>query len=321
MVDHPRIPKRLLECRQALLKLSRDLKQKPSRFKHKITNYVAPKKGKLKKDLMSENERGQEYQDTWDDTECGCCFSWSPFIHDDLIQCPDGHLFCKSCMTSYSSSLLGEHNPNIVCMDQSGCKLPFSESELKRLLSSKMLELYERVKQRKEIAAAGLENLEECPFCEYKCVIDNEMEKLFRCGNARCGAVTCRGCKKLEHIPRSCKEAEDWCLYMRHHVEEAMTRALVRNCPKCQTAFIKEQGCNKMVCPYCCAVSCYTCHQIIDGYEHFNRSRQGGGVSNCELWDRSVEQRHAEEVSAAAKRAMKELKIRSPDVDVGLTTL
>lgn len=113
-----------------------------------------------------------------------------------MIQCPEAHLFCTSCMTSYCSTLLGEHNPNIVCMDQSGCKLLFPESELRRFLSPKLLELYERVKQRKDIEAAGLENLEECPFCEYKCVIDNDMEKLFRCENAECGAVTCRTCKK-----------------------------------------------------------------------------------------------------------------------------
>lgn len=113
-----------------------------------------------------------------------------------MIQCPEAHLFCKSCMTSYASNLLGEHNPNIVCMDQSGCKLPFPESELCRFLSSKLLELYYRVKQHKEIEAAGVENLEECPFCEYKCVIENEMEKLFRCENPECSAITCRMCKK-----------------------------------------------------------------------------------------------------------------------------
>lgn len=124
-----------------------------------------------------------------------------------MIQCPEAHLFCTSCMTSYASTLLGEHNPNIVCMDQSGCKLLFPESELRRFLSSSLLELYGRVKQRKEIEAAGLANLEECPFCEYKCVIDNEMEKLFRCENAECAAVTCRTCKKpvsAAHLPFAC---------------------------------------------------------------------------------------------------------------------
>jgi hypothetical protein len=123
--------------------------------------------------------------------------SISSLTQDQMIQCPDAHLFCNSCMITYASGLLGEHNPNIVCMDQTGCKLAFPVSELRRFLTPKLLELYDRVKQTKEIEAAGLENLEHCPFCEYKVVIDNPDEKLFRCENLECGAVSCRGCKKL----------------------------------------------------------------------------------------------------------------------------
>jgi TRIAD3 protein (E3 ubiquitin-protein ligase RNF216) len=177
--------------------------------------------------------------DTGDGFECGCCFSNYPFVcfslfhlcmtvlmtnllQHKMIQCPDAHLFCSACMTTYASGLLGAHNVNIVCMDQSGCKLAFPLSELQRFLTPKLMELYHRVQQMKEIEAAGLENLEECPFCEYKVVIENEHEKLFRCENSDCGAVTCRGCKKLvsdssqpeasnadayiqDHLPKSCK--------------------------------------------------------------------------------------------------------------------
>jgi len=109
-------------------------------------------------------------------------------------------------MTSYASNLLGSHDPAILCMDQSGCKLAFPESELRRFLTPKLFTLYQRVKQQKEIEAAGLENLEECPFCEYKVVIENEREKLFRCENAECGAVSCRECKKpVRLIALSCR--------------------------------------------------------------------------------------------------------------------
>lgn len=114
-----------------------------------------------------------------------------------MIQCPDAHLFCKDCMGTYSETLLGSHDYKIVCMDQSGCKLAFPESELKRFFSPKLWSLYERVKQQKEIEAAGLDGLEECPFCEYKVVIENEQERLFHCQNEDCGAVSCRNCKKL----------------------------------------------------------------------------------------------------------------------------
>ncbi|KAG1777856.1 hypothetical protein EV702DRAFT_1098155, partial [Suillus placidus] len=251
-----------------------------------------------------------------DGIECACCFLLYPF--DKMVrQCPEAHLFCKSCMSSYASNLLGEHNPNIVCMDQSGCKLFFPQSELERFLTPKLLELYHRVRQRKDIEAAGLENLEECPFCNYKCMIENEMEKLFRCENADCGAVSCRECKKPDHLPKSCKEVEsDKHLDVQHIIEEAMTRVLMQNCPKCQKAFIKEHGCNKMTCPNCQTVSCYICREVINGYEHFGNLRPNGQVDKkkCLLWD-PVKQRHATEVQEAAKKAMEELKCDRPDVD------
>ncbi|KAG9309994.1 hypothetical protein JVU11DRAFT_10028 [Chiua virens] len=346
MTDFPRIPKphirsRLVDNRfyaSTYLLLAEELKQEALPFKLKSTNSVVGK-GKARQDPEFDKEREwmllriaelagerdaalatsvneQEYEDNGAGIECGCCFSEYPF--DRMVQCPEAHLFCNSCMTSYASSLLGEHNPNIICMDQSGCKLPFPESELCRFLSSKLLELYYRVKQRKEIEAAGLENLEECPFCEYRCVIENEMEKLFRCENTECNAITCRMCKKPDHLPKTCKEAdEDKHLDAQHIIEEAMTQALMRNCPNCQKSFIKEMGCNKMTCPNCRTVSCYICRKIIDGYEHFSNPPPYSGKSDplkCNLWD-PVEQRHDQEVSEAAKRALAELRKSRPDVD------
>ncbi|KAI6029930.1 hypothetical protein BKA83DRAFT_4225342, partial [Pisolithus microcarpus] len=323
MIDYPRIPKphirkRLLECRfyaRAFFKLSRDLEEIPPPFKLKLTNSKRVTEAPVHpEEALAEESDEQDCQEAGVGIECGCCFSSYPF--NNMVQCPDAHLFCKSCMTSYSSTLLGEHNPNIVCMDQSGCKLPFPESELKCFLTSKMLELYERVKQRKEIEAAGLENLEECPFCEYKCVIDNEMEKLFRCENVECGAVTCRACKRQDHLPKSCKEVEeDRHMDAQHQVEEAMSELASHPIPGYHVAFIKEQGCNKMTCPNCHTLSCYICRQIITGYDHFDRPGQVGNKPKCILWEPSVERRHAEEVNAAAKQAMEELKKNNPNVD------
>lgn len=114
-----------------------------------------------------------------------------------MVQCPEAHLFCNTCMLSYAETLLGEHNTNIKCMHQSGCTVPISRSELQRFLPKNLMDLWERLTQRKEVHAAGLDGWEECPFCEWGCVIENAEEKLFKCQNDGCGVVSCRGCKKV----------------------------------------------------------------------------------------------------------------------------
>jgi TRIAD3 protein (E3 ubiquitin-protein ligase RNF216) len=115
---------------------------------------------------------------------------------DEMIQCRETHLFCITCMTTYASTLLSEHNPRIQCIDRSGCTALIPESELQRFLPENVVQMWKILSQRKEIMEAGLEGLVECPFCNYMVIIDNKEEKLFRCGNGRCGVVICRVCKK-----------------------------------------------------------------------------------------------------------------------------
>ncbi|KAL0071545.1 hypothetical protein AAF712_001402 [Marasmius tenuissimus] len=317
----PYVPKKITHRRatakgKGIAHVDSELETEREWLVQKLAGDIAGSDGQLAQQLNQ-----QEYEENGDGIECGCCFSTYPF--DKMVQCEDGHLFCTDCMTSYSENLLGSHNVSIVCMDQSGCKLPFPVSELRRFLPDKLMELYERVKQAKEIEMAGLEGLEECPFCEYKCVIENPDEKLFRCGNAEdCGAITCRQCKKPDHLPKSCQEMEDdRRLDGRHAIEEAMTRALMRNCPKCGKGFIKEDGCNKMTCPNCHSLSCYVCRKLIpEGYIHFNQAHphapaSSGQSKKCPLWDGPVEARHAKEIQEAAQQAKDAYLADNPDVE------
>ncbi|KAF8515364.1 hypothetical protein BU17DRAFT_51893 [Hysterangium stoloniferum] len=282
---------------------------------NKERDWLANHLASVKTANPTEGDHGSDDGECEDGIECGCCFS--TFSFDKMVQCPEAHLFCRSCCRSYAANKLGEHDHRLRCMDQSGCKELFPESELARMLPKKLMDLYHRLKQQKEIEAAGLEGLEECPFCEYKVVIENSEEKLFRCEGEDCGVVSCRTCKKVDHLPKSCKEAQDdKHLDVRHAIEEAMTKALMRNCPKCSKAFIKENGCNKMTCPICNTLSCYICRQIIVGYDHFNNPPPYVGRSDkkkCPLWD-PVEQRHDNEVRVAAEKAIAEFKAQNPDV-------
>lgn len=124
-----------------------------------------------------------------------------------MVQCPEGHLFCKSCMFSFSKERLGQRISRIKCMHQSNCEMEIPFSQLKLCFPPSLVLLYERVTQSAEIAAAGLSNLEECPFCEFKCVIENEDERLFTCLDETCGVVSCRSCKKPVSLITN-----TWCL-------------------------------------------------------------------------------------------------------------
>jgi TRIAD3 protein (E3 ubiquitin-protein ligase RNF216) len=119
------------------------------------------------------------------------------FAQAEMAQCSDAHLFCESCVRSYADAQLGQQSADLVCMDGSGCKAPFSETELRRVLNPKAMTLYDRLTARSNLEKAKIDGLEECPFCEYQCVIENEHEKLFRCRWEECMKVSCRACKKL----------------------------------------------------------------------------------------------------------------------------
>lgn len=119
-------------------------------------------------------------------------------VQSKMAQCTDTHLFCKSCVTSYASTKLGEQDSDLRCMDISGCKMAFPDSELRRVLPDKLFELYEQIRQRRDIELAEIEGLEECPFCDFKAVIDVDFEadKVLRCQNEECAKFSCRKCKK-----------------------------------------------------------------------------------------------------------------------------
>jgi hypothetical protein len=94
-------------------------------------------------------------------------------------------------------------------------------------------------------------------------------------------------------------------LEAKHIIEEAMTAALLRKCNACNKPFLKEDGCNKMICP-CGNMQCYICSETISGYEHFNRRQLGTEEVLCPMYD-DTEQRLEREVAVAQQEALIEV--------------
>ena len=80
----------------------------------------------------------------------------------------------------------------------------------------------------------------------------------FKCRSQPCLRVSCLQCHKPWQDPHICHESAT--LSLRTTIEAARTAALKRTCPQCGLGFVKDSGCNKMVC-ICGYTMCYICRQ------------------------------------------------------------
>ena len=185
--------------------------------------------------------------------ECACCFNDVPL--NRMVSCNGDttHFYCMECPKQQIETQMGQSKCRPKCFGVDDCNGTFTRRQLEQVLSDKTFERLEHMQQQEDLAAAGLDFLSECPFCDFKMECPPvEVDKEFRCQNKKCGKTSCRLCNKETHIPLNCKEAEkDGQLTLRHIVEEAMSAALIRQCNRCKHPFVKEYGCNKMTCSHC----------------------------------------------------------------------
>lgn len=268
---------------------------------------------KDEEDAEASNER--EHRENGMMMECQCCFDDVPINKATHCDGEEPHFFCLECAKRNANNEIGNSRYKLLCMDGSGCKAEFAKEQMRRFLEEKAMDKLERLQQQEEIRLADLDDLTSCPFCDFAAICPPvEEDREFRCANPECEKVSCRLCKLETHIPLSCEvNAKENKVNVRHAVEEAMTEALVRSCHKCKNKYIKEFGCNKMMCMRCSSIQCYVCSKDItkDGYSHFNESARGGRPGQCPLFD-NTEQRHDEEVRKAEQKALDKVRAENP---------
>ena len=251
-----------------------------------------------------------EYKIKKPNVECGCCYD--DVIEEATVQCSAGHKFCAKCLNRYvQEEVFGKQRAKIKCMDMSGqCKGEFNNSTLRRALPPIVLEKYDFTIAQHVLKEAKVDDLHSCPFCDAIAILPVG-NNIFSCPNPSCKIESCRMCRKKSHIPFKCdevdgKSAEE----IRRKIEEKMTEAKVRSCPKCSTRFYKEEGCNKMTCPKCGTFSCYLCRKLITKkikYAHFCQKPHctHKKCNGCPLYSKTTEDdaRAVKEAGLSAKEA------------------
>lgn len=138
----------------------------------------------------------------------------------------------------------------------------------------------------------------------------------FSCQNPRCRRVSCLSCHKAWTDIHVCNESS--LVALRTQVEQAMSLAIKRVCPRCNTSFVKNAGCNKLTCP-CGYRMCYVCRADLgdEGYRHFcDHFRPDGDprpcreCDRCNLWEAEDVDRVLDQARAEAERAWRERERR-----------
>lgn len=279
---------------------------------------IAGKEDAKRKENEARQERINEEKNRLAGTlvECQCCFSEVPSNRVVPCEGDEVHLFCNSCIRTSAETQVGQMRYELKCFDVSGCQATFNSRNIRAVLGDKLMKKLEDLQQMDEIAKASIDGLEECPFCDFKAICPPvEQDKEFNCQNPECEKISCRLCKENTHIPLSCKEAKAAKNELgRHAVEEAMTSALIRKCPKCAVSIIKDGGCNRVICQRCNTVICDVCKSDItkeQGYNHFNSSN-----SRCLLHEKDTgTNRRMKEVAQAEKAAMESILAKDAGID------
>lgn len=189
----------------------------------------------------------------------------------EMIKCYEGHLFCMDCLRRYAEEKvfgngdLGKKGcTELCCMDMSGCQSFFSREQLLKSLSEKVMKRYDELQTTLVLEKAGLvDDICKCPKCDFQASLP-ESQNVLQC--PACGFESCRKCGEESHIPLRCEEVERKTeTSARLQIEEAMTEARIRHCPRgCKQGFYKVEGCNKMTCPTCKTWICYVCRSAIE---------------------------------------------------------
>ncbi|KAK3353641.1 hypothetical protein B0T25DRAFT_218638 [Lasiosphaeria hispida] len=144
----------------------------------------------------------------------------------------------------------------------------------------------------------------------------------FKCENDECLRDSCLSCGKEWVDVHVCNESS--LVALRTQIEQNMSMAIKRVCPRCNTSFVKNAGCNKLTCP-CGYKMCYVCRRDIGGtgdgpdvgYRHFCEHFRPEGdprpctqCRKCNLWETEDTEKVLQQAKEEAERKWLETEKR-----------
>ncbi|XP_014219500.1 E3 ubiquitin-protein ligase RNF216-like [Copidosoma floridanum] len=230
--------------------------------------------------------------------ECQCCYDeLKPY---ESIECDNGHMFCKRCIIKGTDTVISSGEATVLCF--MGCNKEIGLDILRKVLPESTFETFLKRRQDVEVKAADLKDLASCPFCPYVMELGPEIQ-IFICQNTECKKITCRKCKKVNHLPIKCEDVLDE-HKGRLFIEEQMSKGLIHCCHKCQRPFVKQRGCNFMTCPFCLVSWCHICKQPTNNHTHADRCPGGAGDQAYDI----------QQVNLKRNLAIQKLRQENPDL-------
>ena len=84
-------------------------------------------------------------------------------------------MYCKECVQRGSEVAIGEGKTKLQCLGQ--CDKDFDLSILQKALKPNVFSKWLKRIQADELVKAGIEGLEQCPFCPFATIMDSTPEE------------------------------------------------------------------------------------------------------------------------------------------------
>ncbi|KAJ2780040.1 hypothetical protein GGI15_003679 [Coemansia interrupta] len=266
--------------------------------------------------IMSYDQRQKRRQFELQSYTCAICIEDQSGKHCIRLSC--GHVFCRSCLSSYLGILIDDGSVNqLRCPDVQCRKSPsaqITDAEMDELLTTEQVLRYRRLYEQRKVDGDWT-RYAWCPRagCGRGVECDPQVDRLCQCA---CGYAFCRLCLRAWHGSNFCEIKNAQSLVeryihalgdtanpkmrlkmekqygqavlekmLREHEQDSASLEFIsgstQQCPRCRFGIQKTQGCNQMHCPQCDARFCYVCGAFTSKDNPAGRSGTSRAVCSC----------------------------------------